>query len=169
MLRTSFLFIACSLAVADGARRSDFAVVRPDGIGPVRVGMSLAELNKTLHTSYTKPTDPDEQACTYVGVPHQPGVGLMILDGRVARIEITNRRTQTSEGIRNGDSEADALKAYGKRLTVAPSFYSGAEGHYLTLHSADKKFGIRFETYEGRIDRYYAGTADAIEYVEGCE
>lgn len=113
MLRASFLSIACFLAAADGTLRSDFAVVRPDGIGAVRVGMSLAELNKTLHTAYTIPMDPDEQACTYVGVPHQRGLALMILNGRVARIDIDNRQTQTSEGIHNGDSEADALKATG--------------------------------------------------------
>jgi hypothetical protein len=93
----------------------------------------------------------------------------MILDGRVGRVDIDNRDMQTAEAVHNGDSEADAIKAYGKRLKIAPSAYMGPEGHYLTLHSADGRYGIRFETDGGRITRYYAGTAEAIEYIEGCE
>ena len=57
---------------------------------------------------------------------------------------------------------------YGKRLKVAPSAYSGREGHYLTVHSTDAKYGLRFEAYDGKIVGYYAGTAEAIEYMEGC-
>lgn len=131
--------------------------------------MTLLQLNRVLHTSYTRPTDPDEQACRYVEVPGQPGIGLMILKGRVARVDVDDATTHTAVGIRKGDSEAHALQAYGKRLKVTPSAYSGNEGHFLTVHSTDRRHGIRFETYHGKIIRYYAGTAEAIEYIEGCE
>jgi hypothetical protein len=168
MLRASFLFFACTFVAAESAARVDFSIVRFDGIGPVRVGMNLLELNKALHTSYAKPTDPDEQACTYVEVPHQPGIGLMILDGFVARVDVDNRSTHTSEGVHNGDSEAHALQVYGKKLEAEPNYYEPENGHYLTLLSNDRKLGIRFETEDGKITRYYAGTTSAIALVEGC-
>ena len=28
--------------------------------------------------------------------------------------------------------------------------------------------GMRFETEDGKVTRFYAGTAEPIEYVEGC-
>ncbi|MFP5237269.1 MAG: hypothetical protein ACLGSD_15330 [Acidobacteriota bacterium] len=93
----------------------------------------------------------------------------MILNGRVARVDVDDKTTHTVEGIRNGDSEPHALKVYGKRMKVTPSAYSGNEGHFLTVHSADGRYGIRFETDSGKIIRYYAGTAEAIQYIEGCE
>jgi hypothetical protein len=168
MLRISFLFIACIFTAVEGTGQADFSTVRLDGIGPVRVGMTLPELNKALHTSYSKPTDPDEQTCAYVELPHQPGIGLMILNGFVARVDVDNTSTHTAEGIHNGDSEALALQVYGKRLEVEPHHYEPENGHYLTLLSNDRKHGIRFETEDGKIMRYYAGTTEAIALVEGC-
>jgi hypothetical protein len=104
-----------------------------------------------------------------VGVPHQPGIGLMILDGRVARVDIDSASIRTAEGIHIGDFEAHALQVYGTRLKAEPTFYVSDGGHYLTLLSNDRKLGIRFETADGKITRYYAGIANAISFVEGCE
>jgi hypothetical protein len=168
MLRASFLFIACTFMAAEITAQENFSIVRLDGIGPVRVGMNLSELNKALHTSFKKPTDPDEQGCTYVEVPRQSGIGVMILDGRVARVDVGNTSTRTAEGIRNGDSEARAVQVYGKRLKIEPSFYHSENGHYLTLRSPDRKYGIRFESDNGKITSFYAGTTNAIAFVEGC-
>jgi hypothetical protein len=130
--------------------------------------MNLSELNKALHTSYSTPSDPEERSCFYVDVPHQAGVGVMLLDGRVARVDVDNASTRTAEGIHNGDSESHALQVYGKRLEVEPHHYEPENGHYLTLYSNDKKLGIRFETEDGKITRYYAGTERALALVEGC-
>jgi hypothetical protein len=168
MSRPSLLITVCLLATAFGAGALDPWPVRLDGIGPVRVGMDLPDLNKVLHTSYSKPTDPDEQSCFYVDVPHQPGVGIMILDGHVARVDVDHDRTRTAEGVRKGDTEAHALEVYGRKLGVTPSHYDPESGHLLTLFSRDRKFGIRFETEDGNIVRYYAGTVRAIALIEGC-
>jgi len=168
MRHASLLFFACIFAAAECTAQSGSLIVRLHGIGPVRIGMSLSDLNRVLHTHYTKPTDPDEQACSYVEVPHHSGIELMILDGRVARVDVDNASTRTAKGIHNGDSESHALQAYGKRLEVEPHEYYPETGHYLTLYSKDEKLGIRFETDDGKITRYYAGTTRAIALVEGC-
>ena len=172
MLRIRYAFVACLLAAAIAAPAADSTnttntwTVRPDGIGPVHVGMSLTELNRTLHTSFSKPKDP-EQSCSYVKVPNHVGIRFMLLDGHVARIDVDNATTPTTEGIHNGDSEARAQQVYNKKLAVMPHKYEPT-GHYLTEHTLDGKYGIRFETKDGKIIRYYAGEASAIELVEGC-
>ena len=91
-----------------------------------------------------------------------------MLKGRVARVDVDNAVTSTTKGIHNGDSETRALQAYGKRLNIEPHAYLPKSGHYLTLFSPDRKFGIRFETEDGKITRYYAGTIQAISFIEGC-
>jgi len=91
-----------------------------------------------------------------------------MLDGRVARVDVDNAVTPTAEGIHNGDSEARALQVYGTRLKVEPHAYLPESGHFLTLFSQDRKYGIRFETEDGKITRYYAGTTQAISFIEGC-
>jgi hypothetical protein len=168
MLRFSKILLACIVAAPLNAAVDQPLIVRFDGIGAVRVGMSLSDLNRTLHTSYSRPSDPEEQPCYYVGVPNQPKVGVMILDGRVARVDVDDSVTRTAEGVHNGDSEARALQVYGKRLKIEPHAYLPQNGHYLTLLSPDRKYGIRFETEDGTITRYYAGTIQAISFIEGC-
>lgn len=170
-MRFGSVSVLCALIMMTECSAAASWTVRPDGIGPVKVGMKLGSLSTDLHLSYSVSyaEDSDQQTCFYVNLNSRPGISLMILDGRIGRVDIDNPQTQTTEGVHNGDSEADALRAYGKRLKITASAYTGPEGHFLTMHSADGKYGIRFETYNGRIDRYYAGTAEAIEYIEGCE
>ena len=133
--------------------------------------MKLADLKTDLHLSYSieRAQDSDQNTCFYAELRDHSGVSLMILNGRVARVDVDNRDTQTVEGIHIGDSEAQALRVYGKRMKVTPHAYTGPEGHYLTVRTPDGGYGIRFETDEGKIVRYYSGRADAISYIEGCE
>jgi hypothetical protein len=37
------------------------------------------------------------------------------------------------------------------------------------MYSGDKKFGVRFETDGKMVTRYYVGTAEALQYIEGCQ
>jgi len=168
MLKISRIFLVCIFAAKLDAADPHSSIVRFDGIGAARVGMSLADLNRALHSSYSKPSDPEERSCYYLDLPNQPKVGVMILKGRFARVDVDNSMTLTEEGIHNGDSEARALKVFGKRLKVEPHAYLPDNGHYLTLFSPDRKYGIRFETEDGKITRYYAGTIEAISLIEGC-
>lgn len=145
-------------------------VVRFDGIGPVKIGMSLSELSVTLHESFSMPEDKDEHACFYVEQSKHPGVAFMIQKGRVTRIDVDRPGVvATAEGIKIGDSEYQTIKVYGRRLKIEPHRYTAPEGDYLTALSDDRQYGIRFETDEGKIVSFYAGKLQAIGLVEGCQ
>ena len=165
--RSSFLGVLALIAACTTAADEPW-IVREDGAGPVRAGMTLTELNKTLHVRFMLPKDKDEQACFYVTPKAQPKVAFMILDGRLGRIDVDKAGVKTSLGIQVGDSEKKALETYGKTLKVGPHKYID-NGHYLTVKSADAHYGIRFETEGGKITSFYAGQYQAIQYVEGCE
>jgi hypothetical protein len=159
---------AAQVQTKDGVRQGDSGwVLREDGIGPVLVGMTLEQLNKVLGETFSMPQSKEEQACFYVEPSHHPQVGFMMMRGRVARIDVTRAGIFTSKHIEVGDSEARALQAYGSSLKVEPHAYSAPDGHYLTIRSG--RYGLRFETYKGKIDMFYAGRSDAIQYIEGCQ
>jgi hypothetical protein len=86
----------------------------------------------------------------------------------VARIDVDAPGVFTFAGLQVGDSEAHARKVYGPKLKVSAHQYVDT-GHYLTVKSDDPRYGVRFETDNGKITMYYAGNYDAIQYVEGCE
>ena len=144
-------------------------VVRFDGTGPVKIGMSLSDLNAALHESFSMPDDKDERACFYVEHAKHPRVAFMIQKGYVTRVDVDQPGVVTAEGMKIGDSESRAIQVYGSKLKVEPHHYTAPEGHYLTVLSNNERYGIRFETDGGKIVRFYAGQRQAIALVEGCQ
>jgi hypothetical protein len=165
------VIVVCILCVATVSiyATSHLWVVRFDGAGPIKIGMSLSQLNVVLHESFSMPAEKDDQACFYVNPAKHPGLGIMIEDGRVVRIDVERDGIATAEGIRVGDSEAHAMQVYGQKLKVESHAYTGPSGHYLTVRSSDGHYAIRFETDKGKFVRFYAGEQHAIAYIEGCQ
>ena len=157
-----FLFIV--------SKRDSFAgndwVIRDDGVGPVKIGMTLAQLRATLHQKLPEEESGTEN-CFYVHAQGHDHLAFMIEDGKVSRIEVDARGIATSAGIQVGDSEADVRRVYGAKVKVSEHKYIDT-GHYLTVKSADGRYGVRFETDQGKILTFYAGKYDSIQYVEGC-
>jgi hypothetical protein len=150
-----------------GSFASDGWIVRQDGIGPSKIGMSLSQLNAVLHEKFAMPPNKEDQGCFYVNLTKHPDISFMIENGHFVRIDVDKAGVATAEGVQVGDSEEHAKQVYGSQLKIAPHHYT--DGHYLTLRSQSGGNGIRFETEKGKIETFYAGTFEAIQYVEGCQ
>jgi hypothetical protein len=159
-----FVIVSISTSLA-----ADAWAVREDGFGPVKIGMSLPQLNLVLHEKFSKPDNKEDQGCFYVNPAKHAHIAFMIENGRLVRIDVDGAGVPTVKGIQVGDSEQRARQVYGARLKVEPHAYTGPEGHYLTIRSSSGGYGIRFETDNGKIETFYAGRFDAIQYVEGCQ
>jgi hypothetical protein len=146
---------------------ADTWMLRPDGIGPIKIGMTLPQLNTTLHETFKLPENTEDQGCFYLK-PARHHVSLMIEDKHLVRIDIAMPGVPTEKGIQVGDSEKHALQVYGPDAKVEEHKYN-PDGHYVTVRSKDGRYGIRFETDKGKIEEFYAGTFEAIQYVEGCQ
>jgi len=144
-------------------------VIRDDGAGPVKIGMTLSQLSTVLHERFPLPAEGDPQSCFYVSPKRHPHIAFMILDWRLVRIDVNDAGIFTSASVQVGDSEAHALQVYGSKLKVEPHQYMGPEGHYLTVRSSNNRYGIRFETFKGKITVFYAGQFDALQFAVGCE
>ncbi len=92
------LAVAISTTFAD-----DSWVVREDGAGPVRIGMSPPQLNTVLHDKLPLPAAKDA-----VRAKKQPKLSFMVLEGRLARIDVRAPGPRTTMGIQVGDSEKHA-------------------------------------------------------------
>ncbi len=80
-----------------------------DGIGPVKIGMTLTELNSVLHEEPSLTDDKDNEGCFYVEPKKFANASFMIIDGRLARIDIQEAGIKTVTGIIVGDTEAHAF------------------------------------------------------------
>jgi hypothetical protein len=145
----------------------DTWALREDGIGPIKIGMTLPQLNVALHEKFKLPKAREDQGCFYAK-PARHHMSLMIENKHLVRIDIDKPGVPTEKGIQVGDSERHAPEIYGPETKVEEHKYN-PDGHYLTVRSKDRRYGIRFETDKGKIEEFYAGTFEAIQYVEGCQ
>ena len=159
--------LVCLVAVITAAAAKPW-VIRLDGAGPVKIGMTLAQLSAALKEDFSMPTDEDEKVCFYAETSKHPGIAFMVENGRVSRVDVRERGPSTAAGVRVGGPEALVMKVYGQRLKVEQHAYD-PEAHYLTLYSANGRYGLRFETGDGKITSFYAGERHAIAYIEGCQ
>lgn len=138
------------------------------GIGPVRMGMSVQEVVKALDGAVNVPEELG--GCDYVFPRGWPeGLSVMVVDGRVARIEVWGGEIATAEGARIGMSEQEIHALYPGQVEVRPHKYT--DGNYLIITPAGPlgaEHRIVFETDGSVVERYRAGVLPAVEWVEGC-
>jgi hypothetical protein len=156
-----------------------------DGIGPIRVGMTVAQAEKSANITFTEKGGRAGTSCYYLWPKTGPqGLGLMVISSheakpilrnqdRIARVDIFNKsRITTPRGAKIGNTEAQIKAMYPGQIQVTPHQYTGSQGgHYLTFvpkDAADKDYRIVFETLKGRVTQFRSGKLPEVEYVEGC-
>lgn len=140
------------------------------GYGPIESGMTLAQAAEAGKRPLTA-VSPGAEECDYIRFEGDStrGIQFMVVQGRIARVDVHDSTISTSHGVRIGDSEASVQDKYAERVTVTPHKYE--EGHYLTVAPAapaDSGHEIVFETDGARVTTYRSGRVPEVEYVEGC-
>ena len=163
----SLLGAALSLPVGAAKWTATF-----DHVGPLRLGMSLAAVNRVLGDHLSTPSIPAQDpgnSCFVVQPARFPLLYLMVIDGRLERIDVTARGVPTAKGVQVGDTEKAVLAAYGTGTHIAPAAYYVEDPNYksITVLSAGGRHGARFLSDHGKIKWYRIGTAKAIQYDEG--
>jgi len=111
-----------------------------------------------------------EEGCSYLtGVAG--GVAFMLLDSRVARVDITHGSWLTEAGAGIGTSEAEIRRLY-PRVRVEPHpYFDEGLGHYLRVTPSAptlSDYELLFESEKGKVTSFRAGLSRAVSLIEGC-
>jgi len=146
-----------------------------NGIGSIRVGMTVAEASKASGTKLVSSGSTDNSSCTYVRPQGAPkGIGFMVTNGRIARVDVyDNKSITTLSGAKIGDTEARIKALYPGQIKVTPHKYiiDPMGGHYLTFvpkDQSDRNYRVVFETDGKRVVNFRSGKLPEVEYSEGC-
>jgi len=147
---------------------SDLALTE-EGLGQLQIGMTLSD---AVSMGLLNERPDLKTACDFVfpavgaGIPE--GVGVMVVKGKVARIDVDTGAVATEEGARIGDTEDRIKSLYGDDLRVRPHKYT--DGHYLIVKGDSASGGkeIVFETDGKSVTMFRAGRLPEVEWVEGC-
>jgi hypothetical protein len=134
-----------------------------NGIGPVRIGMSVAAVERVTGRSMSWEFG-DHASCELWSLRGATGLSLMVVHNRIARVEAYRGRWRSSRGIRIGDSEAKVRRRY-HGVHSQPHPYV-PPGKYLIVGG---KRRMIFETNApGRVTSFRGGRAREVGYLEGC-
>lgn len=175
------LFIATTVIVSMWAisvnaqvqltERSKLAI---NGIGPIRVGMTVDEASRAAGVRLVKgyaPPPPYEEFCSYFKPQGQlQGINFMVTKGRIVRIDISNEQITTIKGLKVGDTEEQIIKAYPGQIRIIKNPLGGP-GNNLTFVPQDKKdsqYRLIFQTRNNRVTSLRSGQLPQVEYIEGC-
>jgi hypothetical protein len=147
--------------------------LRTNGIGFIEVGMTVSEAERASGRSFFKERERGSSrdgSCTYVSMSGLSGVSFMLINGKIARVDVDNPRILTLRGAKIGDSEDRIKKLYPGQIKTTPNPYRG--GHYLTFYPKDRQdrdYRLIFVTgKEGRVGSFRGGKIPEVEYIEGC-
>lgn len=146
--------------------------LRLDGIGPVKVGMTLAEASKALGKPLRFEADPElPSSCGWADPPGVPDVHFMVIDGRVRRVDVYGGAVATVSGVQVGNPESEVDRIYGGRVRRAKPFPEAPGGYRLVYESPEasqRAYLLIFETDGSKVISFRAGEREAVELVEGC-
>ncbi|HEY0101881.1 MAG TPA: hypothetical protein VGB60_00245 [Brevundimonas sp.] len=160
-------------AVSDG--------LTAEGWGPLRIGMSRAEIETALGADANPEAvgGGDPESCDMFRPARAPaGLMVMVERGVLTSIWLDRGATLTTDrGFGVGDEAAAVKAAYGASAQVSPHKYSPAPAEYVTVWSEAggpgyvqdaTARGISYHVgTDGRIEHVAAG-GPSIQYVEGC-
>lgn len=150
------------------ARLSESSPVSTQGIGGIKIGMTIAQASQAAKLITT---DNRRSACLY----YQPasrlsGINFMVTNKVISRIDITNPRIATLSGAKIGDSEERIRSLYGAQLQTKLHKYLD-QGHYLIFvprDQQDQQNRILFETDGVKVLNWRVGRLKEVNWVEGC-
>ncbi len=148
------------------------ATITTGGLGPVRVGMTVEEATAAAGLAMIAPTDSAPAAspgCGFARVDGFDGVGFMLIDGVIARVDVFSGSTSTASGAQIGSTEDEIKTLFPDVITVSPHQY--VDGNYLTLTPTAENltdFRVVFETDGQVVTGYRAGRVPQVEWIEGC-
>jgi len=144
--------------------------LRLDGIGPVRVGMTIGAVEQLLGGPARIDRIEPEDECGYAffaGLPE--GLSFMLARDTVVRVNVHDAGILDEAGLGVGNSEAEVLSRRAGVVRVEPHYYTGPEGHYLIVDDrARPGFRLIYETDGKRVLSLRAGRLPEADLVEGC-
>ncbi len=161
--------------------------VKLTSVGPVVVGMTLDQVATAAGVDLTRQPDFDqavaEKNCAYVSPSTIPGyspppesgnkspLAFMIVDGKLARIDILGGDFATDKGIKVGSAETAVTEAYGGGSPLPPRAFVGPPYRYLTASPKDEEdqgYKMVFESDGAKVVNYRVGKEPEVENRQGC-
>lgn len=143
------LVVSLSLVTASGnaANLTEYQLTT-DGLGPIRIGMSSAQVAKAGFRLGSP--DHGNKECGEYPLAGNKGITLLFQNDRLTRLLVRNPGIKTLSGARVGMPAAQIEHIYGKKLEVLRFADVGEEGGggTMRIYASDRRSSVVFGTNE---------------------
>jgi hypothetical protein len=177
-LKIPALSLLVALVAAAPAKAAEPQVLSAFGIGPVRIGMTLAEANKALGYTLETSSDQDPTGECLIAGRHLStddsdgagdGVSYLVIKQRIRVVTAQGAKDSqavTPSGVRPGDSLARLQAVYGPRLKRMSPI--DADSDRRVVDTADHRGGVVFTIEDGVVRYIQGGGYPELRYEEEC-
>lgn len=141
-----------------------------NGIGPVRLGMSLDEVEKSweggFHGDRKRYGTSDCFFLSPIGFGED--AKFWVINNKLHHISITSSSFSTKSGAKVGDPRERLAQLYGDKLKVTDDPVLGLNYTFIPSDTKDAAYRLRFYIREDRIAQIDIGTSDTIDQSEYC-
>lgn len=172
LIGTIVIFAVWITSVNAQAQLTERSKLALNGIGPIRVGMTVDEASRAAGVKLVKSnSDINSYQCSYFEVQGEPkGISFMVTKGLITRVDISNPQVTTIRGVKVGDPEDKLLKLYPGQIQVLRGLIGGRMNRFTFVPKdvADKNYRIIFKTRKNRVESFRSGQLPQVEYMGGC-
>jgi hypothetical protein len=175
MLRTFAVLALCLIAwllpaTASAQDLTPRSRLSTAGLGPIKIGMTKARAQRAGGKRLVW-MGPALNGCRYMR-PRDRRIraSFMVVDRRIARVDVQRRGIRTVSGFRVGDAEQAVRNRFGDQLRVTPHEYVRG-GWYLEVvprDAGERNRRVVFETDGERVTYIRGGKLPEARYIEGC-
>ena len=143
------------------------AVIGFDGVGPIELGMTIAEARKAARTGIVGGSEVTTGCRHDTVLPRRFGLTTLRMRGKIRVLYVRRTAMPTAKGIRVNDSLARLQSKYGSKLIERPSDVSAAI-RIFELHGKGTR-EIQFSVSAAdRITQIATGRRPEVDFSEGC-
>ncbi|WP_342119325.1 hypothetical protein [Pseudoduganella sp. OTU4001] len=155
-----WLILPLAMMLAGGAQAKSWQI-RPDGLGPYKVGARYENLGKTFG-GLGPATLSEDKSCRVARSLRYPNIEVTFVRKIVARVDVAGGYS-TDRGVHVGDGLAKLQRVYGEAVKPHPQ-----HADWLMADTGDRELSIRYIMREGRVAAIHAGKREQLQTVGGC-
>ncbi|SFG60209.1 hypothetical protein SAMN05518865_114146 [Duganella sp. CF458] len=152
--------LAISLA---GSAQAASWVIKPDGLGPYKVGARYENLGKTFGGLEADKDITLDKVCRVARSKRYPRLEVTFVRKTVVRVDVAGGYG-TERGVRIGDPASKLQRVYGDAVKPHPE-----HADWLMVETGDRELAIRYMMQGGKVTAIHAGKRLQLQTLEGCK
>lgn len=139
-----------------------------NGLGPTQIGMGQEAL--IAHAGEIEKQGGDGEGCEYFSpINGEKDVSFMFYQGRLVRIDVYSRKTETISGVRVGDTSENIQRMYDGSLRLVKHEDDESDLLYLESNRPElKNYRMVFEINNNIVTDYRLGLLPYVNWQKGC-